>query len=333
MISCEQFQEHCIEYLYGEKLDDHLSSEIKLHRLECIECNAKVNSIETIRNQAKNLLIDPVILAHEEFLLKNLKPTSPRLGMKRRFLKFISLMGSYVMQPQLAMGMILVLVVGSSLLFLRKKHDGNTSFSESPRLQDKGTPVVANSNEMASKASPTKMDAMGNDGEKTLSKSGESKNLKSIEEDSGFIQASPPEESIALGPAPIQQTEQQTEKLAGDEKSLEVVLPRSGAQMKDGLRINEEDCTNIELEKDRKNLGNLAKPSGETKLAKARCFAKMNNISEARKIYSELLSDPKYKLLAQQELGKLQTSSSHKSKGNFSVPAKPNTTSSTSADK
>jgi TolA-binding protein len=116
-VDCEKFDRIVLDLLYGE-LDELTSAAGKRHMEHCTRCRSIGSGLRATREVGVLPLVEAPdglevrILAAEEQATQ-LLPIGKRLG------RGLSLLAGYAMRPQLAMAALLMLMIGSSLFFLR----------------------------------------------------------------------------------------------------------------------------------------------------------------------------------------------------------------------
>ncbi|MES1176758.1 MAG: hypothetical protein ABUL62_20715 [Myxococcales bacterium] len=116
-MDCEKFDRIVLDLLYDE-LDELTSAAAKRHMEHCARCRGIGSGLRATREVGVLPLVEPPeglelrILAAEQQATQ-LLPVGKRLG------RGLSLLAGYAMRPQLAMAALLMLAIGSSLVFLR----------------------------------------------------------------------------------------------------------------------------------------------------------------------------------------------------------------------
>lgn len=118
-MDCEKFDEHVIDALYGE-LDELTLAALRRHVDGCSRCAPIWNGLNQTRERAILVLEEPSP-GLERRILDAERATARTAPWHRKALRGIAWAGSFAMRPQFAMAAVLVLVVGSSLLFLRAR--------------------------------------------------------------------------------------------------------------------------------------------------------------------------------------------------------------------
>ncbi len=116
-MDCERFDKISLDLLY-EELDELTAAAARRHLHHCTRCQGIFSRMNATREVGIVPLIEPPaglsarILEAERHAHKALSPRA-RIG------RTISVLAGYAMRPQLAMAALLLLMVGSSLVFLR----------------------------------------------------------------------------------------------------------------------------------------------------------------------------------------------------------------------
>jgi hypothetical protein len=124
-MDCEKFDRVVLDLLYGE-LDELTEAAAKRHMEHCSRCKGIASGLRATREVGALALVDPPdslelgILAAERRLNAKL-PLGKKLG------RGVSILAVYAMRPQLAMAALLLLMIGSSLFFLRSRPGGRDS--------------------------------------------------------------------------------------------------------------------------------------------------------------------------------------------------------------
>ncbi|HET7545349.1 MAG TPA: tetratricopeptide repeat protein [Polyangiaceae bacterium] len=116
-MDCEKFDRIVLDLLYDE-LDELTSAAAKRHMEHCARCRAIGSGLRATREVGALPLVEPpegleqrILRAEEQ--AAHLLPIGKRLG------RGLSLLASYAMRPQVSMAALLMLMIGSSLFFLR----------------------------------------------------------------------------------------------------------------------------------------------------------------------------------------------------------------------
>ncbi len=116
-MDCEKFDRIVLDLLYDE-LDELTSAAAKRHMEHCARCRSIGAGLRATREVGMLPLVDApegleLRILEGEQRATELLPLGKRLG------RGLSLLAGYAMRPQLAMAALLMLMIGSSLLFLR----------------------------------------------------------------------------------------------------------------------------------------------------------------------------------------------------------------------
>jgi hypothetical protein len=116
-VDCEKFDRIVLDLLYDE-LDELTAAAARRHMEHCARCRAIGSGLRATREVGALPLLEPpeglelrILQAEEQ--ATQLLPISKRLG------RGLSLLAGYAMRPQVSMAALLMLMIGSSLFFLR----------------------------------------------------------------------------------------------------------------------------------------------------------------------------------------------------------------------
>jgi hypothetical protein len=117
-MDCDRFEATLIDELY-EELDELTSAAAKRHVAGCSRCASLIGGLRATRRVAVLPMVEPSIDLEDRILAaaRNAQRVVP-IG--RRLSRAVSWAGSWAMRPQTAMAAVFVLMVGSSLLFVRR---------------------------------------------------------------------------------------------------------------------------------------------------------------------------------------------------------------------
>jgi TolA-binding protein len=116
-VDCEKFDRIVLDLLYDE-LDELTSAAAKRHMEHCMRCRGIGSGLRATREVG----MLPLVEAPEGLELRILdaeRHATELLPLGKRIGRGLSLLAGYAMRPQLAMAALLMLMIGSSLLFLR----------------------------------------------------------------------------------------------------------------------------------------------------------------------------------------------------------------------
>ncbi len=137
-MDCERFDRNSLDLLYGEL--DELSEAASLRHLHhCTRCREIWGHLRTTREVAQLPQEEPPENLFEQIIDAE-RVAHRNLPVRERFSRAISVLAGYAMRPQLAMAALLVLMVGSGLIFVRAQPLGGTG--EHMRVVERGVPSV-----------------------------------------------------------------------------------------------------------------------------------------------------------------------------------------------
>jgi hypothetical protein len=140
-MDCDRFEASLVDELY-EELDELTSAAAKRHVAGCARCASLLGGLRAARRVAVLPLVEPS-LDLEDRILAAARKAQMVVPIGRRFSRAVSLAGSWAMRPQTAMAAVFILMVGSSVLFVRRS-----------RVADSGSVTVTAQGQPAP-ASPT----------------------------------------------------------------------------------------------------------------------------------------------------------------------------------
>ena len=120
-MDCEKFDQILIDALYGE-LDELTLAAAKRHAESCQRCQTAWSGLRATLKVGVVPIVEPPA-SLEPGILQAARRAPAHLPWPKRVGRAISWAGSYAMRPQTAMAAILVLMVGSSVIFVRRKPD------------------------------------------------------------------------------------------------------------------------------------------------------------------------------------------------------------------
>ncbi len=137
-MDCEKFDRIVIDLLEGE-LDELTSAAARRHMEHCTRCRGIGSGLRATREVGALPLVDApegleLRILEAERQATQLLPIGKRLG------RALSLLAGYAMRPQLAMAALLMLMIGSSLFFLRAQPGDR----EHVLVTERGVPEIDN---------------------------------------------------------------------------------------------------------------------------------------------------------------------------------------------
>lgn len=136
-MDCERFEANLIDELY-EELDELTSAAAKRHVAGCARCASLIGGLRATRRVAVLPIVEPS-LDLEDRILAAARNAQKVVPIGRRLSRAISMAGSWAMRPQTAMAAVFVLMIGSSLLFVRR---GRVASNDSVRVTAEGEPAA-----------------------------------------------------------------------------------------------------------------------------------------------------------------------------------------------
>lgn len=118
-MDCEKFDKVVLEMLYDE-LDELTSAAAKRHMDHCSRCGSMGARLRATREVGVLPMLAPPP-GLEDRILQLEREARQSLPLRQRVGRGISVLAGYAMRPQAAMAALLVLMLGSSFLFLRSK--------------------------------------------------------------------------------------------------------------------------------------------------------------------------------------------------------------------
>jgi hypothetical protein len=118
-MDCEKFDRVVLDLLYGE-LDELTEAAAKRHVEHCSRCKGVSSGLRATREVGALALVDPPD-SLELGILEAERRLNEKLPLGKRLGRAVSILAVYAMRPQLAMAALLLLMIGSSLFFLRAR--------------------------------------------------------------------------------------------------------------------------------------------------------------------------------------------------------------------
>src|SRR3954467_8258336 len=118
-MDCEKFDRIVLDLMYGE-LDELTEAAAKRHIEHCSRCKGVSSGLRATREVGALALVDPPP-GLELGILEAERRLNAKLPLKKKLGRGVSILAVYAMRPQLAMAALLLLMIGSSLFFLRAR--------------------------------------------------------------------------------------------------------------------------------------------------------------------------------------------------------------------
>jgi len=135
-MDCEKFDRVTMDLLYDE-LDELTRAAALRHVEHCQRCRSELNQLRSVRELATLTLVDAPDGFEQRLRAAELAASS-ELPFSQRAARTWTIVTGYAMRPQLAMAALLMLMIGSSLLFLRPRPGAQTSAMQ---VTERGTPL------------------------------------------------------------------------------------------------------------------------------------------------------------------------------------------------
>lgn len=133
-MDCERFERVVLDLLY-EELDELTAASARRHLEHCVRCQTIVQGLRATREVGALPLVDPPE-GLELRILEAERKARDGLPLRKRLGRAVSVLAEYAMRPQLAMAALLLLAIGSSLIFLR----GRPGDRERVQVTERGAP-------------------------------------------------------------------------------------------------------------------------------------------------------------------------------------------------
>jgi hypothetical protein len=133
-MDCEKFDRIVLDLMYGE-LDELTEAAAKRHIEHCSRCKGVSSGLRATREVGALGLVDPPP-GLELGILEAERRLNAKLPLRKKLGRGVSILAVYAMRPQLAMAALLLLMIGSSLFFLR----GRSGARDSVLITEHGVP-------------------------------------------------------------------------------------------------------------------------------------------------------------------------------------------------
>lgn len=134
-MDCEKLDRVLLDVLYGE-LDELTQAAAHRHLEHCQRCRTTFNRLQTVRDVVPLTLV-AAPSGFEQRVLTAERSERRLLPLGQRMVRAWTIATGYAMRPQLAMGALLMLMIGSSLLFLKPRPGTKT---QDVQVTEKGRP-------------------------------------------------------------------------------------------------------------------------------------------------------------------------------------------------
>ncbi|MES1187871.1 MAG: hypothetical protein ABUL60_28895 [Myxococcales bacterium] len=151
-MDCEKFDRIVLDLMYGE-LDELTEAAAKRHIEHCSRCKGVSSGLRATREVGALALVDPPD-SLELGILEAERRLNAKLPLKKKLGRAVSILAVYAMRPQLAMAALLLLMIGSSLFFLR----GRPGARDSVLVTERGV-AETEAEHVAIRPAPARADA------------------------------------------------------------------------------------------------------------------------------------------------------------------------------
>src|SRR6188472_646779 len=151
-MDCEKFDRIVLDLMYGE-LDELTEAAARRHIEHCARCKGVSSGLRATREVGALGLVDPPD-SLELGILEAERRMNAALPLGKRLGRGVSILAVYAMRPQLAMAALLLLMIGSSLFFLR----GRPGARDSVLVTERGVPETE-AEHVAIRPAPERLEA------------------------------------------------------------------------------------------------------------------------------------------------------------------------------
>lgn len=166
-MDCEKFDRIVLDLLYGE-LDELTDAAARRHIEHCARCKGVSAGLRATRSVGSLPLVDPPD-GLELGILEAERRLNARLPLRKKLGRGVSILAVYAMRPQLAMAALLLLMLGTSLFFLRARPGAHDSVlvteRGTPEMEAEHVAILPAPERRSALASPVQPKALGAKGE------------------------------------------------------------------------------------------------------------------------------------------------------------------------
>ncbi len=145
-MDCEKFETAMIDELYDE-LDELTSAAAKRHVAGCARCAALYGGLRATRRVISSAGGVPVLELPgtlEDRILAATREAQKVVPFRRRLASVVSAAGSWAMRPQTQMAAVFLLMIGSSVVFLKGGRNARPSSASAPMtVTEQGAPAAS----------------------------------------------------------------------------------------------------------------------------------------------------------------------------------------------
>ena len=144
-MDCKTFDDHLLDELYGE-LDEVTSAAMARHAESCSSSPSCATKLTGLRSTREALTIEMPYVPPpddlEDRILAATRDARPVIPLRRKMSGAVSWAGAWAMRPQTAMAAVFLLMIGSSLAFLRT-HRSKSESSNAVAVSELGKPELS----------------------------------------------------------------------------------------------------------------------------------------------------------------------------------------------
>jgi hypothetical protein len=296
-MDCERFERVVLELLYDE-LDELTAASARRHLEHCARCQAIAAGLRATREVGALPLVDPPE-GLELRILEAERNARSRLPLRQRVGRAVSVLAGYAMRPQLAMAALLLLAIGSSLIFLR----GRPGDRETVQVTERGSEGESDTVAILPVPAAPAPEAQPLASSAAQSKAGEPKAVglgvvSEAEGDSAYDSAKASFRDGRYGEA---------------RRQFEEVAARGGSQAAEAALFAAQSAKNGESCAVAVALFDQVaarypgtRPGYEATWSAANCYETLGDLERARRSYQALLDDPDYGERAKNQLAQLE---------------------------
>jgi TolA-binding protein len=307
-MDCERFDRIVLDLLYDE-LDELTAASARRHVDQCTRCRGILAGLRATREVGTLPLVDPPA-GLELSILEAEQRARSRLPLQQRLGRGVSVLAGYAMRPQLAMAALLLLAIGSSLIFFRARPGDRNSMS----VTERGVPEADN-DLVAVVPAASRDRAADAHGPPPAPAQAEKKEAAASATRSGATQTAEPEPAESPGDSAFQAAlgalKEGRNKDAREQ--FESVAARGGADAPQAAfhaaeaAKNELGCSEAAKLFDQVPFHYPGTRAGyDATFQAARCYESTGDVEKARRNYQALLDEPSYTERARNALALLE---------------------------
>jgi len=309
-MDCERFDRLVLDLLY-EELDELTDASAKRHVEQCSRCRGILAGLRATREVGSLPLVDPPV-GLELSILEAERRAREQLPLRQRLGRGVSVLAGYAMRPQLAMAALLLLAIGSSLIFFRARPGDRGSML----VTERGVPESENDS-VAVLPAANRAKADDAHGPPT----GDTRAEPKKEQASGSRPAAAPVAEAEQGESPGDSAFQaalsalKNGRYKEAREQFESVATRGGPEAASAAfhaaeaARSEQGCAEAARLFDQVPFQYPGTPAGyDATFQAAACYESLGDVEKARRNYQALLDEPNYGARARSALTQLERS-------------------------